>query len=73
MALDYLRNDFRAFSPLLGDKSLALHSRRNNFRAFSPLHGDKIPTLHSLSVTLQNHILDKLGNSFRDLNKCVFK
>jgi hypothetical protein len=24
-------------------------------------------------VTLQNHILNKLGNSFRDLNKCVFK
>jgi hypothetical protein len=24
-------------------------------------------------VTLQNHIMNKLGNSFHDLNKCVFK
>jgi hypothetical protein len=29
-------------------------------------------TLES-NVTLQNHILNKLGNSFRDLNKYVFK
>jgi hypothetical protein len=27
----------------------------------------------SRAVTLQNHILNKLENSFRDLNKYVFK
>lgn len=31
------------------------------------------PGIVGWGVTLQNHILDKLGNSFRDLNKSVFK
>jgi hypothetical protein len=35
-----LRNDFGAFSLLLGDDFLALQSLRNDFGAFSPLLGD---------------------------------
>jgi hypothetical protein len=46
--LCFLRNDFGVFSPLLGDKTVALHSLRNDFGAFSPLLGDKIVALHSL-------------------------
>jgi hypothetical protein len=48
LALHSLRNDFEAFSPLLGDETLALQSLRNNFGDFLPLLNDDILALYSL-------------------------
>jgi hypothetical protein len=41
-------NDFRAFSPLLGEQIQALHSLGNDFGAFLPLLGEQGRALHSL-------------------------
>jgi hypothetical protein len=60
-------NDFKAFSPLLGDQGRALHSFRNDFGAFLPLLGDQGQALHSLRNDFRalSPLLDDCKLTFR--------